>query len=361
MKKLSLLLIAILFAVTGILAQTPNQFKYQAVLRNADGTIMANEAVTVDISVLQSSASGTSVFNETHNVTTTAQGLINLNIGSIEDLSVIDWTTNTYFIQINVNGTTMGTSQLLSVPYAMTAKTVENDQVNDADADPNNEIQNLSLNGNSLSLTNDTSTIDLSLYLDDKTVTFTNGTGINVTGTYPNFSIAEASKHYVGELYGGGVVFWVDNTGQHGLIISMIDLSTSQIWSNISNQEIGSSAQSDWDGNSNTSAIINQSGHSNSAAKLCTDYSNADYGTGIYNDWYLPSITELNHIWNNFYEIQKALDSDGNSTTTTIEQTIYWSSSEFSSTNPWQFSFSSGYISTTHKDYYRCVRAVRAF
>ncbi len=61
------------------------------------------------------------MFNETHNVTTTAQGLINLNIGSINDLSIIDWGTDDYFVKITVNDTEMGTSQLLSVPYALYA------------------------------------------------------------------------------------------------------------------------------------------------------------------------------------------------------------------------------------------------
>ena len=126
MKKLSLILVAVLFTVIGIFAQTPNQFKYQAVLRNADGTIMANENITVEINILKGSATGISVFSEIHNVTTTAQGLINLNIGSINDLSVVDWNADTYFIKIKVNGTVMGISQLLSVPYALTAQNVEN-------------------------------------------------------------------------------------------------------------------------------------------------------------------------------------------------------------------------------------------
>ena len=103
MKRLTLVLAAILFAVTGVLAQTPNQFKYQAVLRNADGTIMADESVTVDISILQGSATGNSVFIESHPVTTTGQGLINLNIGSVSDLSVVDFSANTYFIEISAN------------------------------------------------------------------------------------------------------------------------------------------------------------------------------------------------------------------------------------------------------------------
>ncbi len=147
MKKLLKFTVVLLLTLNFQLltyGQTPNQFKYQAVLRNADGSIMANEDITVDISILQGSTTGTSVFDETHTVTTTAQGIINLNIGSENDLSVIDWSADVYFIRISVNGTEMGTSQLLSVPYAMIAKNVENDQVDDADADPSNEIQDLS-------------------------------------------------------------------------------------------------------------------------------------------------------------------------------------------------------------------------
>lgn len=121
MKKIAVFFTALLFAVTGILAQTPNEFKYQAVLRNADGTIIADENVTVDISILQGSATGTIVFSESHSVTTTAQGLINLNIGSVSDLSIVDWRADIYFVEISVNSTSMGTSQLLSVPYALFA------------------------------------------------------------------------------------------------------------------------------------------------------------------------------------------------------------------------------------------------
>jgi len=170
-----------------------------------------------------------------------------------------------------------------------------------------------------------------------------------------------ANKHYVGELFGGGVVFWVDHTGQHGIIISMVDLSTSQEWSNVTNTEIGSTAQSDWDGDSNSSAIINQSGHTDSAAKLCDDYTNEDYGTGTFSDWYLPSITELNHLWNNFYEVQKALDSDGNSSTIVLTRTYHWSSSENNNSYGWAFGFSGGSVRNSNKGTSLYVRSVRYF
>ncbi|HKK59324.1 MAG TPA: hypothetical protein VJ937_07585 [Salinivirga sp.] len=123
MKKLFLSIIAISYSVF-LLAQIPTQFKYQAVLRNTDGTIMAEENVTVVVSILKSDLT-TSVFEETHSTTTTIHGLINLNIGSIEDLNTINWTMDEYFIEISINETVMGTSQLLSVPYSLHAKTAE--------------------------------------------------------------------------------------------------------------------------------------------------------------------------------------------------------------------------------------------
>ena len=147
-----------------------------------------------------------------------------------------------------------------------------------------------------------------------------------------------SSGHYVGELFGGGVVCWVDHTGQHGRILSMVDLTTTgKIWSNVSQVTQTLGTTNDWDGAANTAAIIGQSGHTSSASKLCADYTNADYGTGTYSDWYLPSIAELTHVWNNIYEIQKPLTLDGNSATKPLkgfildmnenDVTKYWSSS----------------------------------
>lgn len=88
MKRLFLLFVLFIFNIPLIFSQSPLQFKYQAVLRNADGTIMADENVSIVISILKSDLT-TSVFTETHNTSTNSQGLVNLNIGSIENLKVI--------------------------------------------------------------------------------------------------------------------------------------------------------------------------------------------------------------------------------------------------------------------------------
>ncbi|HAL64954.1 MAG TPA: hypothetical protein DCP10_05245 [Bacteroidales bacterium] len=169
---------------------------------------------------------------------------------------------------------------------------------------------------------------------------------------------AIGGTHYVGELYGGGGGVLVDHTGEHGLIVSIVNISTGQAWSNLTTL-IGTT--NDWDGANNTLAIIGQSGHTSSAAKFCDDYTNADYGTGTYSDWYLPSVAELNHVWNNFYEVQKALINDGNSSTTPLARAAYWSSSELNASNAWAFHFYYGYTYTNYKSSTYYVRAVRAF
>jgi hypothetical protein len=167
--------------------------------------------------------------------------------------------------------------------------------------------------------------------------------------------------HYPGELYGGGVVFYVDNSGMHGLICSMVDLSTAQPWSDVTNVLIGPGAESDWNGPANTASIISQPDHTASAAKVCDDYTNADYGTGIYSDWYLPALDQLIQIFLARYEVTLTLDTDGNSTTTPLTKTTYWSSTEFSDVDAFVYDFYWTYPYAASKTSPISVRAIRSF
>jgi hypothetical protein len=181
MKKLILSAFAFGLLSFGSFAQAPEQFNYQAVLRDAGNLVLNNQAVGMQMTILQGSPTGTAVYQETFTTTTNTYGLINLQIGSgtvvSGDFALIDWSNGPYFVETavdNAGGTNysvMGTSQLMSVPYALhanSAETVLNDQVDDADADPTNEIQDLELNGNILTITNNgaATSIDLSQYLD---------------------------------------------------------------------------------------------------------------------------------------------------------------------------------------------------
>jgi hypothetical protein len=143
-------------------AQVPEAFSYQAVVRNSSGELLTNQNVSFRISILQDSESGSIKYSETHRETTNDFGLANLKIGLGNAVEGIfdpgGWGISKHFIKVEIdteggsNYMEMGTTQLLAVPYAFHAKTVENDRVNDADSDPANEIQTLSVSGDKLSI-----------------------------------------------------------------------------------------------------------------------------------------------------------------------------------------------------------------
>ncbi len=129
MKKIIYTLSFLIIAIN-IFAQAPQSFKYQAVIRNGSGDIIANQNVGIQISILEGSSTGTSSYTETWNLNTNQFGLINLNVGkgtSTDNFTSVDWGNKSYWLKIAVdetggtNYTEMGASQLLSVPYAIYA------------------------------------------------------------------------------------------------------------------------------------------------------------------------------------------------------------------------------------------------
>lgn len=113
-------------------AQSPEKISYQAVVRNGSKQLVVNQTVGLKISILQGSTSGTVVYSETQTPNTNSNGLVSVEIGGEEDFSSIDWNNGPYYIktETDINGgtnyTIIGISQLLSVPYALHAKTVSN-------------------------------------------------------------------------------------------------------------------------------------------------------------------------------------------------------------------------------------------
>jgi hypothetical protein len=135
MKKSITLITSIIFVLT-LNAQTPQSFRYQAVARDNLGNILSNQPVSFRISILSGSISGSVSYSETHiGLATNAFGLVELEIGKgtpvTDTFSSVIWGSNSYFVKIEMDpagGTsyqTLSTSQLLSVPYALHAKTVE--------------------------------------------------------------------------------------------------------------------------------------------------------------------------------------------------------------------------------------------
>ena len=137
-KKIFLSLVAAAIFSFNSFGQAPENFNYQAVVRNAGNTILNNQAVGLRMTIQQGSIGGTTVYSETFSPTTNAYGLVNLQIGNgtvvIGTFANIDWSAGPYFMEtaVDVTGGTnysvMGTSQLMSVPYALYAKTSGNGQ-----------------------------------------------------------------------------------------------------------------------------------------------------------------------------------------------------------------------------------------
>jgi hypothetical protein len=125
-----------LFLVGFAQAQTPpNAFNYSAVARNVAGQPIATSKIGIQISILKTSTTGAVQYSENHIVTTDAFGLFNLAIGEgtvqSGSMSAITWGTDKYFIKVGMdvagstNFLTMGTTQLMSVPYALHSKTAD--------------------------------------------------------------------------------------------------------------------------------------------------------------------------------------------------------------------------------------------
>ncbi|MEM6720866.1 MAG: hypothetical protein AAF611_16160 [Bacteroidota bacterium] len=130
--KTILLVVTSLFILQTIHAQAPESINYQAVIKDTNGDLVTNQNISIQININQSTANGTTVYNETHSVTTSDTGLVTLQIGNgttSDDFSLISWGNNTYFLNLAVdlsNGTNysdLGTQQLVSVPYAFYANT----------------------------------------------------------------------------------------------------------------------------------------------------------------------------------------------------------------------------------------------
>lgn len=348
MKKLLLSVFTLLLFNALAQAQAPQAFKYQAVVRDAGGQVLPDQQVGLFIEL----AGIDTIYSETHTAMTNSFGLVNLEIGRGTPVfgifSEIDWNQQIYIV-ISLDATggtnyeTMGVSELLSVPFALHAANAGNsedadadptnelqdwttlpgipadiadgDQVDDADADPANEIQTLIQSGVNVTLSQGGGTISVNDADADPTnelempadaqagdIVYYDGTSwkkVPTGGSGQVLTLGADGLPYWGGLISitlpdGNIVEFspVDNFGGTGAdrvhwgpLTDITDLP------NLGN----SLAEMDYNGESNTAAIIAQLGdytppNSNLsyAAKLCDEL--VAYG---YDDWYLPAAGEL--------------------------------------------------------------------
>jgi len=340
----NLLLIVSLYMPNLARAQAPEKMSYQAVVRNGSNNLVISTVIGMQISILQGSASGLAVYVETQTPTTNANGLASIEIGGgtivSGNFANINWANGPYFIKTetdplgSTNYTIAGTSQLLSVPFALYAtnsgSSIPGPQGPAGPQGPQG-IQGPAGNDGAIGQTGPTG---------------------------PQGPVGPGGFiHYIGEQFGGGVIFnlWKDSLGlEHGLIVDKTDLSVAYDWSNVTSALIGATAQSNWNGLSNSNAISGQAGHTSSAAALCLNSTSSGQS-----DWYLPSLQELNMLWSNYFTVARSLSQIPGATQ--LQPATYWSSTELISTIAWYFNFTTGSALTNNKSYANFVRAVRAF
>ena len=387
MKKI-LTTSVLIMAIVSLFAQVPEKMSYQAVVRDAGGLLVTNIKVGMQISILQGSATGSPVYVETQTPVTNDNGLVSMEIGGGTPISGtfagIDWSTGPFFIKSETdpsggtNYSISGTSQILSVPFALFAKTAENvdfteldpvfesslasgitaadtDNWNnkldkEVDGSITNEIQTISKSGSIVTLSKEGGSFK------DSVNTYEAGSGIAIQ----DFTISLKQRHMVGEIYLGGIIYFVDHTGQHGLIASLDDLDGGNgvQWSDALISEVGPGAQSATDGLSNTDAMLSHQ-NATSAAQLCRN---------LGPDWYLPSNREVYLLFSQEILIDQILDNDGDPNTNGLiqekfEPTVarYWSSTEQDEEYAWMYKAASGDTSPYKKKYTYMVRAIRAF
>jgi len=132
MKKLFTLSALLLLLATAH-AQSPQAIPYQAAARSSSGEALVSTTISVRFSIHDATADGTVVYSETHSVTTSAQGMFSVNIGQgtpeTGTFTAINWGTNAKYMQVELDPAggsiyiSMGTQQMLSVPYALHAGT----------------------------------------------------------------------------------------------------------------------------------------------------------------------------------------------------------------------------------------------
>ncbi|MEA3448684.1 MAG: DUF1566 domain-containing protein [Bacteroidota bacterium] len=382
MKKLFTILAAVLITAT-LWAQSPEKMSYQAVIRDASDNLITDTQVGMQLSILQGSAGGIEVYVETQTPTTNANGLVSIEIGAgtVEsgDFTAIDWTAGSYFIKTETdpaggtNYSITGTSQLLSVPYALHAKTAtETDPVYSGSEAANIDATDITNLGNLSGVNNgdqDLSTLATKTALGDSTAQVrseipdvsgiaTNTQAIQDTAAQIRSDISTVTTYSVGDYAFGGIVFWVDESGKHGLVCAIEDISDAMRWNAGTHGLTRATGSGIYAGLMNTQLII--SGHVSIgddgdpyAASLCNEYTFEEYG-----DWYLPSDQELLLMYNNKDVIDVTAANNGGSAFTTD---IYWSSTEGVLTNARDCYFSNGNLVWEGKAFENRVRPIRKF
>jgi hypothetical protein len=409
MKRCSaflLITLASFVIVLRVSAQVPNVISYQGRLTTPAGSPVPDAGYTVVFTIYDAATGGISKWTETQSVTTSG-GLFSVPLGAVVPISDTVFSGSTRYLGIKIAADPELTPRtaLIAVPYAHRVSTV--DGATGGTISGNSTIQNdlivsgnvgvgtatpwdklhvagairadqfrgpLIVNGGNITYAADGGDhIFTTGTIERMRVTVGGNVGIGSTSPgekltvagmiqstsggvkFPDGSIQTAaiSAHYIGESYGGGIVFYVYDNGQHGLIASTSDQMLGVHWG--VNSVTFSRGDGIGAGSRNTCIMIARqpaADPSPFAAKVCSEYSVTSNGV-TYGDWYLPSLHELRLL----YAQQVVVGAFAGGTAD------YWSSNEDAATasGAWRKRFSDGSEAVEDKYATEHVRAIRSF
>ena len=122
MKPLLTFITTLFIIINMSLAQSPAGFNYQAIVRDADGNIRADQGISLSFEIQL--PTGSAVYRETHTAITNKFGLANVMIGkgaTADKFTDIDWGSSIHMLKVSIDGVDVGTTQFMSVPYALYA------------------------------------------------------------------------------------------------------------------------------------------------------------------------------------------------------------------------------------------------
>lgn len=157
----------------------------------------------------------------------------------------------------------------------------------------------------------------------------------------------------IGDFHQGGVIFYLDGTGEHGLISSVDDQGFDIEWGCPSLQISGAKGLEIGTGAQNTLDILSACSTDNIAADLCDKYENDGF-----DDWFLPSRDELDSLYQHKEIVDKTAQENNGEV---LRGGEYWSSSHYLDNTVWIQSFDAGNQSSELKDKENYVRAIRSF
>ena len=290
MKKTILTLLSVLFCAITFSQNVPQGINYQALARDTAGADLENDTLIVQFSIINS---GSVSWQENHTVTTNDFGLFTAiigngtttNGGSSITFDLIDWGAAAHSLKVEIdygNGyLDMGTTDFMSVPYSLHAKTAAN-------VDPTDELQSLSISGDTLSISSGNYIIlpTITYGCTDSTASNYNSSAITDDGSCSYFLV-------VGDSHQGGIIFYLDGNGG-GLIAAPTDQSNGADWGCSTTQISGADGFQIGTGGQNTIEIEVGCTTPGTAADIC-----ANLSLGGYSDWFLPSRDELNIMYYN--------------------------------------------------------------